>query len=73
MVSASKSRPFKRSSSRQPSLTSTFEASQTLKIPGRTLRRWTQQRGLGLMVAGRRLLMPEDLRLLELLRDGSIG
>ena len=71
MVTAS--RPFNRSSSRQISLVSTDQASQKLKVPGRTLRRWTQQRGLGVMVAGRRVLTQDDLRLLELLSDGAIS
>jgi hypothetical protein len=71
MVTAT--RPFKRSSSRQPSLVGTDQASRTLKVPGRTVRRWVQQRGLGLLVAGRRVLTPEDLRLLQLLRDRAIG
>jgi len=37
------------------------------------VRRWVQQRGLGMMVAGRRVLTKDDLRLLELLRDGALS
>jgi hypothetical protein len=71
MVAAS--RPFHRSSSRQALLVGTDHASRQLKVPGRTVRRWVQQRGLGMMVAGRRVLTKDDLRLLELLRDGALS
>jgi hypothetical protein len=71
MVAAT--RPFHRSSSQQVSLVGTDHASRQLRVPTRTVRRWVQQRGLGMLVAGRRVLTQADLRLLELLRDGAVS
>lgn len=66
-------RPFSRSRRSQLPLVSTHQASQTLRVPGRTVRRWVQQRGLGMMVAGRRVLTSDDVQLLKMMRDGAIG
>lgn len=62
-----------RSRSRQAALLSTDQASRRLRVPGRTVRRWVQQRRLGVMVAGRRVLSPDDVRQLQLHRDGLAG
>jgi hypothetical protein len=66
-------RPFTRSRRSHMPLVSTAAASQTLRVPGRTVRRWVQQRGLGMMVAGRRVLTADDVRLLKMMRDGAIS
>lgn len=71
MVAAT--RPFHRTSTSQAQLMGTDYAARHLKMPGRTVRRWVQQRGLGVMVAGRRVLTKDDLRLLQLLRDGALS
>jgi hypothetical protein len=47
----------------------TVQASTALEVPGRTIRRWVKDKGLGQMVAGRRLLSPSDVRALRTLRD----
>lgn len=72
MVTATRPTPS-RSSTYQPALVGTDQASRQLRVPGRTVRRWVQQRRLGMMVAGRTVLTPEDLRMLQMLRDGAIG
>ena len=56
-------------SARRPQLMGTVQASTTLEVPGRTIRRWVKDKGLGQMVAGRRLLSPSDVRALRTLRD----
>lgn len=66
-------RPFARPSRKIDPLIGTHQASKQIRVPSRTVRRWVQQRGLGMMVAGRRLLAQDDLKLLRLLRDGVIG
>jgi len=65
-MAASVSRPR---CSRRPQLMSTVQASTTLQVPGRTIRRWVKDHGLGQIVAGRRLLSPSDVRALQTLRD----
>lgn len=70
MVTATAPSP---SSSSLPSLVGTHQAARQLRIPSRTLRRWVQQRRLGMLVAGRTVLTPEDMRMLRMLRDGSLG
>jgi hypothetical protein len=54
---------------RRPQLIGTVQASTALEVPGRTIRRWVKDQGLGQMVAGRRLLSPADVRALRTLRD----
>jgi excisionase family DNA binding protein len=71
MVTATQ--PSTRSITSLPSLVGTYQASRQLRVPSRTVRRWVQQRRLGMVVAGRTVLSPEDLRMLQLLRDGGIG
>jgi len=71
MVAAT--RPIRRTTRNQDPLMSTGHACRQLKVPGRTLRRWVQQRGLGTMVGGRTVLTRGDLQLLRLLRDGDIS
>ena len=56
-------------SARRPQLIGTVQASTDLEVPGRTIRRWVKDKGLGQMVAGRRLLSPSDVRALRTLRD----
>jgi DNA-binding transcriptional MerR regulator len=65
-------RPIARTPKRDPLIT-TQVASRKLNVPSRTLRRWTAERGIGMLVAGRRLLAQDDLKVLKLLRDGVIG
>ena len=60
-------RPARRT--RQPQLVSTHQASEALSVPDRTIRRWVRDRSLGMMVAGRRLLRPADVRALQTIRD----
>lgn len=57
-----------RSTSKQQ-LIGTVQASTALEVPGRTIRRWVKDQGLGQIVAGRRLLSPADVRALRTLRD----
>lgn len=68
----SRARPFVRTSARQPALIGTDQAAMQLDVPGRTVRRWVQQRNLGTMVAGRRVLSSADVQLLQQVRDGVI-
>jgi hypothetical protein len=67
-----RSRPFVRTTARQPALIGTDTASSQLQVPGRTLRRWVKERDLGTMIGGRRVLTPADVAMLEQLRDGVI-
>jgi hypothetical protein len=56
-------------STRQPQLIGTHQASEMLEIPHRTIKRWVHDRSIGMMVAGRRLLRPADVRALKAIRD----
>jgi hypothetical protein len=56
-------------SPRKPILISTTQASAALEVPGRTIRRWVKDHGLGQMVAGRRLLSPSDVQQLRVMQD----
>ena len=56
-------------SPKKSNLISTTQASTALEVPGRTIRRWVKDQGLGQMVAGLRLLSPADVRALRTLRD----
>ena len=69
MVSAIHNRP--RAQVTHFDLVGTDQASQRLRVPCRTLRRWVKNSNLGIMVAGRRVLTQADMRLLELMRDGA--
>ena len=54
---------------RRPQLMGTVQASTALEVPGRTIRRWVKDQGLGQMVTGRCLLSPADVRALRTIRD----
>ena len=48
---------------------STARAALQIDVPGRTVRRWCQRFALGQLVAGRRVLGPDDVQLLRKVRD----
>jgi hypothetical protein len=52
-----------------PQLLGTDAAASQLAVPARTLRRWAMRRGIGQVVASRRLLTPHDVEQLRQLRD----
>lgn len=55
---------------RQPAVhVSTGRAAVQIDVPGRTVRRWCKRFALGQLIAGRRVLGPDDVQLLRKVRD----